>query len=410
MPVIRCEPAGSAAAGGATLFDGLSAQPPDQIALYDADGSLTFAQLLHQASQLAGYLNENGVGPSDHVLVRGDRSIGNAVAIYAVLIAGAGFLAVPARVPASSVHALNRQAAITTVLGETEADMNEVRSSPVMWQLNYREFLRNLPLSCPYSEPAYPLLSSQAATVVFPDGLCRGIVFSHAALLATLHDAALRFGIDARDRLFGTALMGDAQTLADLFLPALTGCAAILHTPEDVNVGGALALAHRYGATIWHGPASDLASLGPAPWPDTIRLCLASTPGLAPTLPASFLQAMPPVPFAALDTLSELTISATCRAANALHAFQLAGARAAIVDAHVQSCPPLMDGAVCLGGPSLAQEYINDATVSAHTFVQAPGGDRALRGALRGRLLSDGALELLAPRTHVVIDSQLEII
>jgi len=389
MPVVRCDPQVTAA-GSATLCDGLAAQSPHRIAFVDASGSLTFSQLLNQASQLAAHLNENGVGPSDHVLVRGDRGIASAVAIHAVLMAGAGFVAVPAALPATAVHALNRQAAITTVLGETDADMDAIRSSPVMWQLNYREFLRALPLSCPYSEPAYPVLASQPATVVFPAGGSRGIVFTHAALLATLRDAARRFGIGATDRVLGTAPMGAAQALADLFLPALTGCTALLHAVPDS------------GATIWHGAAADLVSDVAAPWPATLRLCLASAPGLAPTLPASALQALPSVPFAVLGTLPEIAIWATCRAADDTDATLLAGARA------VTAAAP-EDDAICLASPALAQEYINDAAASAAAFVQQPDGARALRCAPRARLRPDGALELPAPRIDAVPDiRQLE--
>jgi non-ribosomal peptide synthetase component F len=389
MPIVRCDPH-AAAAGNATLYDGLAAQPPERIALVDASGSLTFSQLLDQASQLATHLNENGVGPSDHVLVRGDRSIASVVAIHAVLMAGAGFVAVPAAQPAAAVHALNRQAAITTVLGETDADMDAIRSSPVMWQLNYREFLRALPPSCPYIEPAYPVLASQPATVVFPTGGSRGIVFSHAALLATLRDVARRFGIGPADRVLGTAPMGAAQALADLFLPALTGCTAIL----DGHDGS--------GATIWHGDVAHLVGTAPVPWPGTLRLCLFNAPGLAPTLPASALQALPPVPFAVLGTIPEIAIWTTCRAADDTNATLLAGARAFAAEA------PGGD-TICLGSPALAQEYINDASVSAAAFAQQPDGERALRCATRARLRPDGALELPAPRTEAIPDTrQLE--
>ncbi|WP_458131956.1 condensation domain-containing protein [Pseudomonas sp. R3-41] len=56
------------------LYQGLlhqAVQRPDAPAILDAQGGLSFGQLLCQASRLASHLNENGVGPSDHVVIRG---------------------------------------------------------------------------------------------------------------------------------------------------------------------------------------------------------------------------------------------------------------------------------------------------------------------------------------------------
>lgn len=407
--VLLDSPAGPSCAT-ATVLEQLMAQPPDRVAFQGETGQLTFLELLCQASQLAAHLNENGVGPSDHVLVRACKNPASAIAIYAVLMAGASFVAVPTSLPVARVHAINHQAAITTVLGEDNADIDALCSSPVMWQLNYRVFLGELPAPCLYVEPAYPVPSSQTATIVFPHGSAagsRGIVLSHAALLATLQEGSRRFGIVPQDRILGSARMGEASFLFDLFIPAWSGCASLLYEEASGPAAAWLAPARQFAATVWHG---DIGDLPPAPclppssafevlaWPErpsALRLCVAGRPGMPPVLPQAILSHWPQVRFMAVGTLPELSIwSASREAGDPRAPAILMCSHAHILDGQGQPPSPLVEGELYLGGPTLAQEYVNDRQATADRFIHHHGLGQLFCSRARGWRRPDGTVQL----------------
>lgn len=140
-----------------------------------------------RATQLAAYVNENGVGPSDHIVVAGAPSINRVVAIYAILIASASYVPVSPGTPPERAHAINRQAAVTTVLGDDDTDIERATSSPVMWSLNYAEFLNELSVDCAFVQPAYPVPPSQCAYIMFsPYTSVRGMATAHSAAMNAL--------------------------------------------------------------------------------------------------------------------------------------------------------------------------------------------------------------------------------
>lgn len=74
------------------LLDAHAATHPQETALSDADGSLSFAELGARTNALARLLVSRGVGPGTVVAIALPRSIDTVVAIAAVLAAGAAYL------------------------------------------------------------------------------------------------------------------------------------------------------------------------------------------------------------------------------------------------------------------------------------------------------------------------------
>ena len=110
----------SAAPAPRTLLDILretTARHPQASALEDADGALSYAELLARVGRTAGRLSEHGVRRGDRVGVRmpsGSRDL--YVAILGIMAAGAAYVPVDADDPAERAELVFREAAVKGVI------------------------------------------------------------------------------------------------------------------------------------------------------------------------------------------------------------------------------------------------------------------------------------------------------
>jgi len=424
--VVQCIEASNetaAAFESGALFAGLlllaadeaTAQRPAAI----CDGrALSFRELACKASQLAAYLNENGVGPSDHVVVRGAKSLDMLVAIYGTLMAGATYIPVTRSTPMLRVHAINRQAAATTVLGDDDDDIAEVTSSPVMWSLNYSRFLEELPAGCGFVPPAYPVLPTQLAYIIFTSGSTgtpKGVSVTHTAAMNTLQDCRARLGVGPDDRLLALSELNFDLSVFDLFMPALTGCAVVLpavacNDVERTDPGIWLEAAAAGGATVWNSVPSiiDLAvahaQAHGLKLPASLRLWMASGDWIPLTLPDRVRAHLPQARFVSLGGATEAAIWSNIFEVSQVqphwssipYGTPMANQRFHVLDKSGRRCPPLVTGMLHIAGEGLAAGYVNDPQRTAEAFVfDETLQERLYRTGDLGRYGHDGVLELL---------------
>src|ERR1044072_1786890 len=103
-----------------TLLDEMivaqAAGTPGAVAVSDASGALTYAELLAAADGVAAWLHEQGVRPDDRGAVIIDRSPDLAVTVLGVLRAGAAFVPVETGTPPARVEAVLATARVTVRL------------------------------------------------------------------------------------------------------------------------------------------------------------------------------------------------------------------------------------------------------------------------------------------------------
>lgn len=400
------------------LYQGLlhqAVQRPDAPAILDAQGGLSFAQLLCQASRLASHLNENGVGPSDHVVIRGSHDAANVIAIYATLMAGATYVPVSKHSPRGRVHSMINQAAATTVLGDDDADIAGILTSPVNWYLNYRQWLEAGHGQGACIMPAYPAVDSSLAYIMFTSGTTgvpKGVSVTHRAALNTLQDCRKRFAIDDSDRLLGVSEFSFDLSVFDLFMPALSGCALVLgHGAESADPNAWLVAAREHRVSIWNSvPAImemalsyALATQLPAPAP-AVRLWMASGDWINLSLPDRLRASAPGSRFVALGGATEAAIWSNCFEVEQVdpqwpsipYGRPLANQRFYILDALGRRCPPEVKGMLHIAGEGLAVGYIHDRQRTEQAFFEDPGlCQRVYRTGDLGRLRMDGEMEFL---------------
>ncbi len=401
-----------------TLWEGLLRQAqecPDATAVIDAYGSLSFVELLSQASHLACHLNENGVGPSDYVVIRGSHDVANVVAIYATLMAGATYVPVSKRSPIGRVHAMVNQAAATTVLGDDDDDIAAILASPVNWHLNYRTWLARSEAKESFVEPVYPAVDSSVAYVMFTSGTTgtpKGVCITHRSAMNTLHDCQARWAIGCNDRVFGVSEFSFDLSIFDLFMPALSGCALVLaQDGGQANPQSWINLARRHQVTVWNSVPAIMEMLldysqamgSGAPVP-TVRLWMASGDWIGLGLPGRLRACTPHSRFIALGGATEAAIWSNSFEVHAVdpewvsipYGRPLANQRFFVLDALGRRCPPGVQGMLFIGGDGLATGYVQDQPRTDQVFAQHSGlGQRLYRTGDLGRLRMDGEMELL---------------
>ncbi|UXH76105.1 AMP-binding protein [Roseateles amylovorans] len=354
------------------LFQGLWRQPALGVCFRTPSGDWCFGEVRRQAQALANHLNENGVGPGDRVLVLGERTPQTVLAIWAVLMAGASYLAldgaaidVDAPTPGDRLRAIHERAGTTTVLGDQERAIAAASSSPVMWTLNFRHFLDELPAQASPDPLAYPVPGDQPAVVIFPDrdgGDCRGVSVSHATLTSQLLGVAARLALTAEDCLGGAGpLIGHAAAL-DVFAPCLSGCSIWLGAAETMPTSVAL--------TVWRGawdagacPTSLRRQVLTQAWDQMVA---ASDTPAAHTHGTDVCRSGPPdsPPDLRLALLPEAGYALLVREGDAPDWSPMDGDRLV-----------LDQGELWLDGPLLAIEYVNEDAATAQAFDIEAAGD-----------------------------------
>ncbi|CAI7577277.1 unnamed protein product [Penicillium palitans] len=207
---------------------------PDREAVCAWDGSLTFAELDHQASKLACYLRMQGVGPEVRVALCFDKSKWNIVAMLGVMKAGGAFVPLDPTHPTSRLQALIQSVQAPVVLCSHHlAD----KLRPIVNTL--------IPLCAdtldPLSDPAdnvnlaSGVTSQNAAYVLFTSGSTgepKGTLLEHRAFLsgAMVHGPGLRIYRESRCLQFAAHTF-DAS-LAESLTPLIHGACVCIPSEE----------------------------------------------------------------------------------------------------------------------------------------------------------------------------------
>ncbi|PWV77812.1 amino acid adenylation domain-containing protein [Nocardia neocaledoniensis] len=186
-----------------TLADLICAQAqqrPDALAVRAGEYSLTFGDLLGRASALARALIAHGAGPETLVAVAVPRTEELPVALFAVLLAGAGYLPIDTSYPTQRLEYVLGDAK-PTVLLTTSAERGSVPAPelPVVL-VDAAPAYPSTPLAP--AERRAPLRPDHLAYVIYTSGstgLPKGVGVSHRNVLELFANTQLLFEFDVDD-------------------------------------------------------------------------------------------------------------------------------------------------------------------------------------------------------------------
>ncbi|MDP9861279.1 amino acid adenylation domain-containing protein [Streptosporangium brasiliense] len=337
--------------------------------------TVTYAELVRRAAELAGRLGAAGIGRGSLVAVRMERGADMVVALLGVAMSGAAYLPVDPDYPQARVSYVIEDSAAALVLTGLD-DLPPAAAA----------------LSRPGpGDTAYVLYTSGST------GRPKGVVVPHRALTNFLLAMRGLVGSSPRDAWLAlTSLSFDISAL-ELYLPLVTGGRVVVADAETARDGARLARLVR-DAGVTHVQAT------PSGWRVLLTGDLPRVTGLTggEPLPARLARELRP----RVDRLvnvygpTETTIWSTAWEVpedpdEIVIGRPIANTTVHVLDPTGAPAPIGVPGELLIGGAGVATGYLGRPALTAERFVPGPGGSRVYRTGDRARLRGDGALEFL---------------
>ncbi|GHJ16282.1 MULTISPECIES: amino acid adenylation domain-containing protein [unclassified Micromonospora] len=378
----------------ADLITDRAARVPDAVAVRQWDTRLTYRQLVDRAAGVAAALRAHGVGRGDRVGVCGARTPDLVVTVVGVLLAGAAYVPLEPGGPRDRLREIVRDADIRVVVGD--AATAEFGDEPGVEALGLPGPAPLAPCPARPGDPAYVLFTSGST------GRPKGVLTTHRNAVQFVTGVTALTGADASTHSLGIASLGfDAATM-DLFVPLILGGAVQLLGADDRADPVRLARFVAAHEVNWgFVTPTVLALLDPADLPSW-RVLLCGGEAVPAELAARwapgrrFLNGYGPTETTVLVVLGDLT---PADADPAPIGRPLANHRAYVVDADLRPVPPGETGELLIGGPGLADGYLNRPGLTAERFVPdefgATPGERLYRTGDLVRQAPDGRIVYL---------------
>ncbi|MFE9469597.1 amino acid adenylation domain-containing protein [Streptomyces griseofuscus] len=370
------------------------------VAVEHAGATLTYAQLLGAARDIAQEIAGRGVGKGDLVAVALPRGTHAVTALLGVLLSGAAYCPLDPGAPADRTARLLADAAPALVLttGDHTAGFMEHPEHPVL--------LLDGPAAGPGTTgtPSAPTLTDLAYVLHTSGstGRPKGVAVGHAALAHFVAAATHRYGLRREDRVLQFAPPHFDASMEEIFLTLCAGATLVVRTDDMTDsVPGFLDTCARLRVSVldlptayWHELAHAV-STGAAALPEGVRTVVI---GGEPALPerverwresvgtsVTLLNTYGPTEATVVATVADLSAPGLA-AGEVPIGLPLPGTRAAVVD-----------GELYLLGPTLADGYRGDLPDGARfapltALADAP---RAYRTGDLVRIGADGQLRHL---------------
>ncbi|MGN9806193.1 amino acid adenylation domain-containing protein [Micromonospora sp. L32] len=377
----------------ADLIAARAARCPDAVAVRQWDDRLTYRELVGRAAGVAAALRAHGVGRQTRVGVCGRRRPRLVVDVLGVLLAGGCYVPLEPDGPRERQREVVADAGVSLLVGDAAAELADLSGVEVV------ESAGPAPLApCPArpGDPAYVLFTSGST------GRPKGVLTTHRNVVEFVTGCATISGADAGVRSLGIASLGfDAATM-DLFLPLLLGGAVQLLGADDRADPARLARFIAAHEVNWGFiTPTVLSMLDPADVPGW-RTVLCGGEAVPAELAARwapgrrFLNGYGPTETTVLAVTGELSGAETDPVPIGS---PLPNHRAYVVDAELRAVPPGESGELLIGGPGLADGYLDRPGLTADRFVPDPfsglPGERLYRTGDLVRQAADGRIVYL---------------
>ena len=382
------------------LFEAQAAATPDALAVVDAAGELTYAELDVRANRLANYLRSRGVGPESIVAVSLGRTSNVVVAFLAALKAGGAYLPLDPSYPRERLQHVVEDADIAALVTDSHLE-GRLPSLEVDTILVDDEWERVA--GCADDKPDVRVSPQNLAYTIYTSGSTgrpKGVDVPHAG--ATNLAGALRsmFRLVPGDRVaFFSSLSFDAS-IWEMLMAFGAGAALCMIETTDASAAEIAAQLRAFRVTVATFPPSFLRAAEGEQLPD-LRLLVSAGEQLATELVRSwgvgrrFVNAYGP---------TETTVCATYGTCDPSIAIvppigrPIPNLRAHVLDAELAPVPVGVADELYVGGAGIVRGYRNQPARTAEAFVPDPFGEpgsRLYRTQDLVRLLSSGDVQYL---------------
>ncbi|MFZ6659098.1 amino acid adenylation domain-containing protein [Undibacterium sp. TJN19] len=207
---------------------------PNAIAVIAGEMSISYTELETKAGQLALLLRQDGLNTGEHVGICMDRSIDMVVAMYAVLKAGATYVAIDPDYPQSRISYIIKHAEISRLLSQYAVQEKLLRQSPDMLDgvtcwcvellgLNQRHDADTLPpLDVTGDHAAYVIYTSGST------GIPKGVVGRHCSVMNRLQWMAEQYPVSQDEVFCQKTSVGFVDHVAEIFQALTCGAPLVI--------------------------------------------------------------------------------------------------------------------------------------------------------------------------------------
>ena len=385
---------------------------PDALAVADASGSLTYAELIARATELASRLRAAGAGPDALVAVCLAPSRDWAVALQAVLQTGAAYVALDPSQPADRLRSMIDTASPVALLragawpqvssaGAAVIDVGDVCSPATAPDADAVTEAVDL------AAPAYVIYTSGST------GAPHGVRLHHRGLRNLVDWHRRTYNVQPEDRASQVAGPGFDASVWETW-PYLSAGASLHIAPRDVRLDPPALL--RWLAderiTLAFLPTPLAEAVLACPLPDHLVLRVMLTGGdrlrRAPdrALPFALVNHYGPTECTVVATAGQVVVPADLADTSGPPIGRpIDNTRVYVVDRQRRLVPPRVPGELAIGGLGLASGYLAQPALTADRFVPDPFAATPMSGTA-----GDGRLYLTGDRVRWRHDGQLEFL
>ncbi|WP_458367169.1 non-ribosomal peptide synthase/polyketide synthase [Burkholderia pseudomallei] len=389
------------------LFEAQAARTPDATAIVDGATTLDYRALDARANRIAHALAHAGVRAGDRVALHLEPSIGLVAAQLAVLKLGAAYVPVDVGNPPARKAFVAQDSGARLVLGDAVLDWPAAAGVPQrdLAVLLAGPWPSDAPARAPQcggDTPAYVMYTSGSS------GQPKGVLVTHRGIARLAVNSGYAT-FDASDRFaFASNPAFDASTF-EVWTALLNGASIGIVKRDDLLDLGALAgKLSSIGVTclfLTTALFNRCVSFDPAMFA-RLRCVISGGERADPAVYRKVLEAGPPRHLLnAYGPTETTTFAAVWEAEPRTLAAQAApigrpigNTSVYVLDAYGAPVPVGVTGEIHIGGPGVAQGYLNRPALSAERFVRDPfvGGDaRMYRTGDLGRWRPDGMLDCI---------------
>ena len=402
------------------LFVGQAHRAPQRIALIDAEGSLSYGELLREAESLSAVLRSRLEGAECLVGVLLPKGRSQVVAALAIMMAGGAYLPLDVNWPKPRINQIlaHAQARLVVCL-PAAADGLWHEAVPI----DPRHAPANAGTDAQAAGARFETRQSPAslAYVIFTSGSTgtpKGVAIEHRSAVNTVLDINQRFGVTADDRVLAVSALSFDLSVYDLFgLLAVGGCVVFPQQRSEKDPAHWAELLELHHVTIWN-TVPACAELLTAHFEyrqlrseTGLRVVMMSGDWIPPALPARIGVVFAGAQIHSLGGATEASIwsigypitADTSGRRSVPYGRPLANQSFFVLSDDLQPCPVGVAGQLYIGGVGLAREYYRDAVQTAASFIDHPVlGVRLYRTGDLGRYFSDGNIEFLGRKDQQV--------
>ncbi len=390
---------------------------PDGIALYDADGYMTYSELFVYAYSFYLYLKELKLEVESLVAVRLPKGRWQLIATLAIMMSGCAYLPLEVRWPNARCQRVLAKSGCSYMFVSSPEDAIEgvgsiLVNDIVIADIDAVTTAGALPRRAGPDNLAYVIFTSGST------GEPKGVAIEHGAAVNTLLDINARYQVSASDKILAASLLTFDLSVYDFFgLLAAGGRVVIPEDGRTIDPEHWLTLVEQEGVTLWNTVPLSAALLADqldyknrqctAP----LRHILMSGDWIDVKLPARLRHKFPRAHLHSLGGATECSVWSihypiegdTDSWRSIPYGKPLSNQAFYILDQELQLTPLGVAGELFIAGDGLAREYYGDQALTEKAFFHHPTlGSRLYRTGDLGRYLPDGNIEFLGRADHQV--------